>query len=87
MQSLESPYTPGNERQIASEGEGAGRIAYAEFEAPSDATFEETVVIGDEIRAAMPSAEGVRIELGGQAFAEFEVPSSEALGWVSPSSS
>ena len=28
----------------------------------------------------MPSAEGVAIELGGQAFAEFEVPSSEALG-------
>ena len=80
VQSLESPYTPGNERQIASEGVDAGRIAYAEFEAPSDASFEETVIIGDEIRAAMPSAEGVEIELGGQAFAEFEVPSSEALG-------
>jgi putative drug exporter of the RND superfamily len=80
VQSLESPYAPGNERQIASEGDEAGRIAYAEFEAPSDATFEETVAIGDDIRAAMPSVEGVRIELGGQAFAEFEVPSSEALG-------
>ena len=80
VQSLASPYTPGNERQIASEGVDAGRIAYAEFEAPSDASFDETVLIGDEIRAAMPSAEGVEIELGGQAFAEFEVPSSEALG-------
>jgi putative drug exporter of the RND superfamily len=80
LQSLESPYTPGNERQISSQGDGAGRIAYAEFEAPSDATFEETVAIGDDIRAAMPVAEGLRIELGGQAFAEFEVPSSEALG-------
>ena len=80
VQSLASPYTPGNERQIASEGVDAGRIAYAEFEAPSDASFDETVLIGDEIRALMPSAEGVQIELGGQAFAEFEVPSSEALG-------
>ena len=80
VQSLASPYTPGNERQIASEGVDAGRIAYAEFEVPSDASFDETVLIGDEIRAVMPSAEGVEIELGGQAFAEFEVPSSEALG-------
>ena len=80
VQSLSSPYTPGNERQVSSAGDDAGRIAYAEFEASSDASFEETVAIGDEIRAAMPSADGVRIELGGQAFAEFEVPSSEALG-------
>ena len=58
VQSLESPYAPGNERQVSSEGDEAGRIAYAEFEAPSDASFEETVAIGDEIRAAMPSAEG-----------------------------
>ena len=50
------------------------------MEAPSDASFEETVEVGDEIREAMPKVEGLRIELGGQAFAEFEVPSSEALG-------
>jgi putative drug exporter of the RND superfamily len=80
VQSLSSPYEPGNEDQISSAGADAGRIAYAEFEAPSDATFEETVAIGDDIRAAMPEADGLRIELGGQAFAEFEVPSSEALG-------
>ena len=80
VQSLQSPYAPGNERQISSQGDEAGRIAYAEFEAPSDASFEETVAIGEDIRAAMPSLDGLRIELGGQAFAEFEVPSSEALG-------
>jgi RND superfamily putative drug exporter len=80
LQSLESPYAPGNERQISTQGDEAGRIAYAEFEAPSDATFEETVAIGDDIRAAMPDVDGLRIELGGSAFAEFEVPSSEALG-------
>ncbi len=80
VQSLASPYDEGNEAQISDRGDDAGRIAYASFEAPSDASFEETVAIGDEIRAAMPDAEGLRVELGGQAFAEFEVPSSEALG-------
>ena len=69
VRSLESPYAAGNEGQISDRRSGAGRIAYAEF-----------VAIGDEIRAVMPDVEGVRIELGGQAFAEFEVPSSEALG-------
>jgi RND superfamily putative drug exporter len=80
VQSMQSPYEPGNETQISDQGANAGRIAYAEFEAPSDATFEETVEIGRQIREAMPSEDGLRIEIGGQAFAEFEVPSSEALG-------
>src|SRR3712207_6924111 len=50
----------------------AGRIAYAEFEAPSDASFEETTEVGRRIRDAMPQLDGGRIEVGGQAFAEFE---------------
>ncbi len=80
VQSLTSPYDEGNEAQISDRGDDAGKIAYASFEAPSDASFEDTVLIGDEIREAMPEADGLRVELGGQAFAEFEVPSSEALG-------
>ena len=79
VQSLSSPYVAGNEGQVSQDDVG-GRIAYAEFEAPSDATFEETAAIGVDIRAAMPDVEGLQIELGGAAFAEFEVPSSEALG-------
>ena len=61
-------------------GDDAGHIAYADIEAPSDATFEETVEIGRQIREAIPSVDGLQIEVGGAAFAEFEVPSSEALG-------
>jgi putative drug exporter of the RND superfamily len=76
VQSLSSPYAPGNESQIARDR----RIAYAEFEAASHASFDETVRIGDDIRAAMPRVDGLQIELGGSAFAQFEVPSSEALG-------
>ncbi len=80
VQSLASPYEEGNEAQISQRGDQAGRIAYAEVEAPSDASVEETEEIGNQIRAALPDVEGLRIELGGAAFAEFEVPSSEALG-------
>ncbi len=80
IKSVKSPYDPANEGQIAERGANAGKIAYAEIEAPSDATFEETAAAGIEIRDAMPKLAGLRIELGGAAFAAFEVPSSEALG-------
>ncbi len=80
VQSVTSPYTPEGEQQIAREGSNAGLIAYAEFEAPSDASFEETAEVGREIREAIPDVDGVQVEVGGAAFAEFEVPSSEALG-------
>ena len=80
VQSVTSPYTEGNEVQISSLGEHAGRIAYADFEAPSDASFEETGEVGRQIRERIPEVEGLDVEVGGFAFAEFEVPSSEALG-------
>jgi putative drug exporter of the RND superfamily len=80
VQSVTSPYEPGNEAQISDRGDQAGRIAYAEFEAPSDADFEQTAEVGRQIKALMPRVDGLRLELGGAAFAEFEVPSSEALG-------
>jgi RND superfamily putative drug exporter len=75
-----SPYAPGNQAQISQVGDRAGRIAYAEVEVRSDATIDETAQIGDQIKAAMPDIDGLRIELGGQDFASFDVPSSEALG-------
>ncbi|HET9600346.1 MAG TPA: MMPL family transporter, partial [Acidimicrobiales bacterium] len=76
VQAVKSPYDPANPGQISQ----SGAIAFAEIEAPFDATFEETVEVGRQIREAMPTLQGLRIELGGQSFAEFEVPSSEALG-------
>jgi RND superfamily putative drug exporter len=80
VQSVESPYEPGNERQISTHSDNAGRIAYAEFDTPSDASFEETVEVGTQIRDRIPVVDGLRVEVGGQAFAEFEVPESEVLG-------
>jgi RND superfamily putative drug exporter len=80
VQTVVSPYTPQGENQIARQGPQAGLIAFAAIEAESGSTFEETTAIGREIREAMPDLDGLQIEVGGAAFAEFEVPSSEILG-------
>jgi RND superfamily putative drug exporter len=80
VHSVTSPYEPGHEDQIAQRGPHAGRIAYATVEVPSGIGFDESAAIGTAIRDAFPSVDGLRLELGGAAFAEFVVPSSEALG-------
>ena len=77
---VDSPYAPGGERQIASEGPDAGLIAYANVEVPEDADFTETADLRDLILDNRPKIDGLRIELGGFIFAEFEPPTSEALG-------
>jgi RND superfamily putative drug exporter len=77
---VESPYAPEGERQIASEGEAAGTIAYANVEMPDDIDFTRAGEIRDEILDSQPDIDGLEIELGGFIFAEFEEPSSEILG-------
>ena len=75
-----SPYTEEGEGQISSEGPNAGKIAYASVELPEDVDFDRANQIGKEILAAAPDIGGLRIELGGFIFAEFEEPSSEIIG-------
>jgi RND superfamily putative drug exporter len=77
---VRSPYAPGGERQIAREGPDAGLIAYAEIDVPADADQADAQRISEQIRDRLPALEGVRIELGGEVFAEFEPPESELLG-------
>ncbi len=77
---LVSPFEPDGIGQIASQGEFAGQIAYAQLEVPRDYSFEESVEVGSEIADLAEDVEGIRIEVGGQAFAEFEPPESEILG-------
>ena len=77
---VESPYADGGDRLIASEGPDAGEIAYANVEMPDDIPFDRAGEIRDEILDEMPDIDGLRIELGGFIFAEFEAPSSEVLG-------
>jgi putative drug exporter of the RND superfamily len=77
---VQSPYAPGGEFQISSRGDAAGRIAYATVNLPEDIDFTRASDIGDEIRDLVPDVEGLRVELGGFLFAEFEQPSAELFG-------
>jgi RND superfamily putative drug exporter len=77
-----SPYDEDGERQIASEGPDAGNIAYAQIDLDPDLKESDLVDIGSTARDDVEAVdvEGLQVELGGIAFAEFEEPSSEALG-------
>jgi RND superfamily putative drug exporter len=75
-----SPYGPERSRLVSTAGPHAGKIAYAEVEMPEEIAQEDAGKIADAIRDAEPSIDGLRIELGGQIFAEFENPSSEVIG-------
>ena len=47
---------------------------------PEDIDFTRASEIGDELRDLTPDVEGLRVELGGFLFAEFEQPSAELFG-------
>jgi RND superfamily putative drug exporter len=78
--SVQSPYAPGAEFQISQRGDAAGRIAYATVNLPEDIDFTRAGDIGDEIRDLVPDVGGLRVELGGFLFAEFEQPQAELFG-------
>jgi RND superfamily putative drug exporter len=72
-----SPYDgEAGARQISEQGD----IAYATVEMPDDTTQPELIDIRDAIIEGTPDIDGLQVERGGIAFAEFENPSSEALG-------
>jgi len=74
-----SPYAPGGERQISEDG----TIAYADVELDGDIDEGELNTAAAELRdlvAEVDGQDGLRVEIGGSVFAEFENPSSEALG-------
>jgi RND superfamily putative drug exporter len=71
-----SPYSPEGEQQISDDG----TIAFARVGLPRDFSLEEAATLTDQVKAAIPTVDGLQVELGGQVFAEFEPPSSEVLG-------
>jgi putative drug exporter of the RND superfamily len=77
---LESPYAVGGEGKISSQGPDAGRIAYASVEMPEDISFPRALEIRRQILEDAPVVPGLRMELGGYIFAEFEEPSAELIG-------
>ncbi|MCU0268613.1 MAG: MMPL family transporter [Acidimicrobiales bacterium] len=66
--------------QIASQGDEAGKIAYATVAVSRDMPQNEAAEIGTQMRDARPQLEGLQVEIGGDIFAEFEPPESELLG-------
>ena len=76
---IASPYDDPTGRQISSQGDNAGLIAYANLEIPGD-DWEEAGTIGRTLEQVLPTVDGVQVELGGAALGEFEEPSTEALG-------
>jgi putative drug exporter of the RND superfamily len=77
---VQSPYDDGGDAQVASDGPDAGTIAYANVEMPDDIEFDRAGEIRDQILEDSPELDGLRIELGGFIFAEFEEPQSELIG-------
>ncbi|MET0728181.1 MAG: MMPL family transporter [Acidimicrobiales bacterium] len=75
-----SPYTEEGDRQIAQEGDEAGKIAYADIEMPEDTTWAAAESMGVLIRDSAPDIDGLQVEVGGANFGEFEEPSSEVIG-------
>jgi len=76
---LVSPYSKEGAFQISTQGPDAGKIAYATVEFPNDA-YEKAADVRTLIDEKAPAIDGLRVEPGGQIFATFENPSSEALG-------
>ena len=79
--SLRSPYDEGNEANISP----SGQIAYASINLPNDTDQIEAQSMGgaiDELieERGLDEINGLRVEIGGAAFGEFEPPESEVLG-------
>jgi RND superfamily putative drug exporter len=71
-----SPYAPGGDRQINPDA----TIAYATLNLDPSIDEVESGKIGKQITAALPAIDGLRIEIGGAALAEFAPPESELIG-------
>jgi RND superfamily putative drug exporter len=78
--SVQSPYAPGGEFQVSPQGDAPGTIAFATVNLPEDIDFTRASAIGDDIRDQVPEVDGMRTELGGFLFSEFEQPSAELFG-------
>ncbi len=74
VQRVQSPFDAPD--QISEDG----TIAYANVEFPQDTDFELMTDVREDVLDDVPDIDGLRIELGGFVFAEFEEPTSEALG-------
>jgi len=74
------PYSPIGASQVATEGESAGQIAYAQLVLEAGTTTDDGARIRDEVTTMAPEIDGLEIAFGGDVFRHREPPSSELLG-------
>ena len=78
---VESPYDAASaDRLVSSNGDQAGKIAYANVNVPEDLQTVDATKIRDFVNENAPKIDGLQIELGSEWFAQFENPSSETIG-------
>ena len=77
---VQSPYDASAQGQIATAGPNAGKIAYANVNFDDGFSQSDFKSITKDVKELLPEKAGLQVELGGQVFADFEPPSSEALG-------
>ena len=75
-----SPYSPVGQGQIATEGDLAGQVAFAEVQLDQSVDESTAADVGDQIRADKPTIDGLTVYVGGQALTRFEPPESELIG-------
>ena len=75
-----SPYSPIGQSQISSQGDSAGKIAYAQLILEAGTTTDEGARIAEAITSIAPEVDGLDLALGGDMFRHREPPSSEMLG-------
>ena len=78
--SVISPYSPMGGAQVSSDGESAGKIAYAQLILEAGTTTADGARIGEEIASITPEIGGLETALGGDMFRLREPPNSEMLG-------
>ncbi len=82
---VRSPYQPGAESQIASQGPRAGEIAFAQLSIAETVDQVEAGEMGHWMaeqldEQGITEIDGLNVEIGGALLAEFEPPESELLG-------
>ena len=74
--SARGPFDQGGEFQIAP----TGNIAYIEVDFAEGASQADALRVTKQVKKLLPTVPGLQVEIGGEAFAEFEPPSSEVFG-------
>jgi putative drug exporter of the RND superfamily len=74
--SVQSPFDPAGQGQISADG----TVAFAAVNLARDLDQFDTAEIGQDIADEIPTLDGLTVEIGGQALAEFKPPESELIG-------